>query len=402
MPWRIDHYKKFPFTASPRDFPHLFITSPSTVVAESTDLLSKLVETVRNILQTGEVPVDSYSNYEESILVYYSLLEVAKFLEDKRFTARVALAYSKTAKKQLESEDDEVLATIATKLGLRVVLSHEAPRIPVVTSRGKKEVLGFKQLRYALPVEDYLEVVSKRLAHDEAYSLSNMVVSRGLVYLDNQVFTRILEEKVFQVVLGSAEEQLESPVAGVEKIARVLQEAVLKEYYKEPATIATTTTEREPEEASTAPVTETSEVIESLFPPCIKRILNELKAGGNPSHVERFNLAAFLGQIGLGVDDILEYFKKTADYNEKIARYQVEHILGLRGSRRKYMPYNCDKMKSAGICPIEDQCPGGKNPVAVYKYAVRTLRRRKPVEATEAPPHEEYETTRSSDNQPSE
>jgi DNA primase large subunit len=62
---------------------------------------------------------------------------------------------------------------------------------------------------------------------------------------------------------------------------------------------------------------------------------------------------------------VIDVFKDRADYNEKIARYQVEHIAGMRGSRTKYKPPSCNKMKSYGLC-VEGgaKCPRKiKNPL---------------------------------------
>ena len=60
-----------------------------------------------------------------------------------------------------------------------------------------------------------------------------------------------------------------------------------------------------------------------VYPPCIRTMMNEIKAGRNITHSARFALAAFLLNIGLSVEEVLEIFKLSPDYRDDIARYQV-------------------------------------------------------------------------------
>ncbi len=108
-----------------------------------------------------------------------------------------------------------------------------------------------------------------------------------------------------------------------------------------------------------------------MFPPCIKHLIAELKQGKHLSHHERFAVATFLINIGTDVEYVLNLMRYSPDFNEKIARYQVEHLAGLRGARKKYLVYSCDKMKSLGICVAE--C-GTKNPLQYYFRELRKLR----------------------------
>jgi len=52
----------------------------------------------------------------------------------------------------------------------------------------------------------------------------------------------------------------------------------------------------------------------------------------------------------------------------------VEHIAGLRGSRRRYAPYSCDRLKSIGACPIQNNCAGGRHPLSVYKHNLKLFK----------------------------
>ncbi|MDW8011110.1 MAG: hypothetical protein RMH84_05920, partial [Sulfolobales archaeon] len=54
-----------------------------------------------------------------------------------------------------------------------------------------------------------------------------------------------------------------------------------------------------------------------------------------------------------------------------IARYQVEHLAGLRGSGKRYRTYSCEKMKSLGLCVAECST---RTPLQYYRRAVRELK----------------------------
>lgn len=372
MLWSLDHYRKYPFAAVPSDFPHLFVENPLVAVASSSHLAEKLIEVLSTIVKKSRVDFSVFRDYEESVLLYHALLELVKLLGDKRISNRLSLAFAKSAASFFENEDEEVLLMLGVKIGLRVSYERFPPKIPRIVKLGDKEVLEFRPLKFILPVEEYVKIVAKRLMHDASYSLTNTIVSNGHVYLDKQTYQRVLEEYIYYYVLQLTENTPQVQSDKVNAILNTVKEKVLEEYYR-------TVEKPEYTETTTAvePPTETEEkVVESLFPPCIRRIIDTINTGSNPSHLERFTLAAFLGQVGLTVDEILEYFRKTADYNEKIARYQIEHILGMRGSRKRYMPYGCSNLKASGLCPISDQCPGGRNPVTVYKYAVRKLKKK--------------------------
>jgi DNA primase large subunit len=362
------NYTYYPFSATQRDFPGLFVEKPSILVSASSELRARLLNMLKHILDRGEISMEFIRDPEESVLFYYALLDVLKSIGDSRVISRVALAYSKTASKYLLNEKGELLVLLANKLGLNARYeTSDYPRIPRVLSGLGKVSVKMVSYQYSLPINQYLELVSKRLLHDPTYSLVNYFIWSGRVYVDRSTFIRILEERIYNTVINHVA-QAEPPEAV--DYSSLIEEvkSIVSKYYEK---IVVKPRVVEGELKSPYLPGGGLVLIEDLFPPCMKKVVEILKTGGNPSHVERFNLAAFLGQIGLDADEVLDYFRNTPDFNEKIARYQVEHILGLRGGRKKYMPYRCENLKSSGICPITEQCKGGKNPLAVYKYNLR-------------------------------
>ena len=368
-------YTKYPFILSPGELPRLGVERPVVIVLRDSGLRERLINLVRSIVERAELSEDSCSSIEECVLLYYAVLDLAKATGDKWFQNRIALVYSKHASRSLDRKSPEKLVILGRKLGLDVSIFTGEPNIPklLLVSKSSREV-EFTPCEFAITVTSYLRVVSRRLIHDQTYSLVNNIVSNGYVFLDRRTFQRILEETVFNRVLEKIEEAtppLDSEDFKVllAEIEKTLSEARRDQY-------ARSKREEAPKEDRSTGL-ERGELLvdEELFPPCMKRIVDTIRSGGNPSHVERFNLAAFLGSIGLDAEEVLEYFKSTTDFNEKIARYQVEHILGLRGGKKKYLPYSCEKMRASGLCPVQEQCKGGKNPLAVYRYVIRRLER---------------------------
>jgi len=108
------------------------------------------------------------------------------------------------------------------------------------------------------------------------------------------------------------------------------------------------------------------------WPPCMKAIREKLLAGENVSHFANFALASFLVNIGLKPEEILKLYANRPDFNARVARYQVEHIAGLKGSRTKYMTPSCGTMKTNGLCVKNGElCGRIKNPLTYYRRALR-------------------------------
>ena len=108
-------------------------------------------------------------------------------------------------------------------------------------------------------------------------------------------------------------------------------------------------------------------VVSSEYPPCVKHAIEVLEKGENLPHSGRFLLATYLLARGQNVDQIAPLFKNAPDYNEKITRYQLEHISGSSGKGTKYQCPSCDKLRSENLCFATADCDGIINPVQFGK-----------------------------------
>ena len=115
---------------------------------------------------------------------------------------------------------------------------------------------------------------------------------------------------------------------------------------------------------------------EDALPPCIRELLSAAKDGRHISHLGRFTLTSFLLNIGVKPSEIVDIFRSSSDFNERMTRYQVEHIAGRRGSGTKYIPPSCETLKTHGLCPgSSDMCKGVNHPLAAYRRRARSFKK---------------------------
>ncbi|MEM4197540.1 MAG: hypothetical protein QW243_01695 [Candidatus Caldarchaeum sp.] len=108
------------------------------------------------------------------------------------------------------------------------------------------------------------------------------------------------------------------------------------------------------------------------WPPCMKALRTRLLAGEPISHFANFTLAAFMLKIGVGVDEVVAAYSQRGDFDPRIARYQVEHIAGLKGSRTKYSVPRCATIQAHGLCIEEGRlCGGVRSPMQFYMRKAR-------------------------------
>ncbi len=108
-------------------------------------------------------------------------------------------------------------------------------------------------------------------------------------------------------------------------------------------------------------------VISSDYPPCVKHAIEVLEKGENLPHSGRFLLATYLLARGQTTDQIAPLFKNAPDYNERVTRYQLEHISGSSGKGTKYQCPSCDKLRSENLCFAIPDCDGIINPIQFGK-----------------------------------
>lgn len=359
-------YAKYPFIA---DLERLFSGDLRLdLLLESEEISHSIRECFTSIVERGEFPGFKCSSEISCALEYLVFLAILRITGNRWFQSKVCVSFSKHVSRQLSEDskrDPSLIAYIASRLGLGVEYQR-SPRvkIPYITEnewRGKRKTsVSLRPLNYSIRLVDFLSIVSKRLSQDPRYNPSNQVIHEGRVYVTGDILIRLIEEYVAKYTCDLINSDYIGELAewaSVKKIYEGLNETLSKILSQQKGAFGD----------SAAP----GKLVYDALPPCISRILDIMKTGGNPSHIERFTAAAFLVHVGLDTEEILDFFRNTADFDEKIARYQIEHIAGKKGGGKKYLPHRCEKLKSSGVCPIAEYCKGGRNPLRVYYYNLR-------------------------------
>ena len=199
--------------------------------------------------------------------------------------------------------------------------------------------------KFKVKVSEYL----KRAAyfHDDHWKLVNRVVHNGYVYLKPDETVRLIRDEltifIYDRINKMEIRQLPDSIKSkVEELrSKVAKHSEFRRY-----------------------------VVTTKYPPCIQHILQSLSRGENPPHSARFLLATYMLSIGRSIDEVSALFETAPDYNERVTRYQVEHLAGIRGSRTRYTCPSCEKAASQNLCYRTEECNGIINPVQFGKRRV--------------------------------
>ncbi|MFB6470524.1 MAG: DNA primase [Vulcanisaeta sp. AZ3] len=312
-------------------------------------LLKRAYEILNEAITKGSI-TDNPNPDEDELLAHYIAIILASHL-DKNLWRRFADVESKRFSSKLLLEDPECIIYMAREFEINAV------RLRELDIYNEKLALAFD---VGVKVWDYLKYMPR---NDPYWKLTNRYLLKGWVLITYKDLTRLIEEVVEAKVLELISKAHENADETEQLVDALGGMAELKEYRSKMISRA-----------------ELKVQITGLTPPCIEAIMNETKTGGNPSHQARFALAAYMLRrchdiegkpIEDCIEEVVNTFSTAADFNEKITRYQVEHIAGLRGGRKFYMPPSCQEMNSLGLCPTNLGC-GVKNPL---QYTIKALRK---------------------------
>lgn len=340
--WRLPTLAKYPFLPESKQY---LAKHGLTIESFEDPAYSKIIE-------RAKARVLDAINYGDNIGAWNvsddELVELASFplsiiivasLGDKRIAKRFALAESSLAIKFLGEEDEEIVLRIA-----RDVFGMDI--------RIEKKMLGGVEYDYSLGLRDYMR--GALLFNKPEWKLVNRLVERGRVLITSRELIRLMKDKIMDYVLDLIDKSWGKSI----KLPKPLEEAVNEIRGKLPKSIV----EVEAVPALGGPDT---------WPPCMRALREKLLSGENLSHFANFALASFLINIGASPEEVVNLYANRPDFDQRIARYQVEHIAGMRGSRTKYTAPNCNTMRTSGLCVGNEKiCGGVKNPLTYYRRAV--------------------------------
>jgi DNA primase large subunit len=277
------------------------------------EVRARAQERVLEAIERGEKGVlPKLANPWVELLSFALSRALVLYVDDDWLRRRWALAEAARVERLLQSESDELLLHVINDLGLKV----------------KKE-----NGRWIMHFSQYLHL-TKRLVTEPRWKLVNRLMDKGLVTLTRPEVIRLVREWLYDSFVQTKP----VPVNWHPEEAKTIKEALQRRAAK---TVAP------------APSRE--------WAPCMVALRNRV---ADASHFGLFALAAYMSNRGYEVKEIVDVLRVRSDFDERIARYQVEHIAGQRGSHVKYRPPSCQSMKTHGLC-IEDgkHCPNNiKNP----------------------------------------
>ncbi len=198
---------------------------------------------------------------------------------------------------------------------------------------------------FVIKVADYLQRAVH--FHEKEWKLVNRRVQHGFVYLTAHETVRLIRTELGQYINSKIQSITLPAIPDTFKV-RVQDLVLLASKF------------------SDAPV------VSSDYPPCVKHAIEVLEKGENLPHSGRFLLATYLLARGQTTDQIAPLFKNAPDYNERITRYQLEHISGSSGKGTKYQCPSCNKLRSENLCFAIPACDGIINPIQFGKKRGKT------------------------------
>jgi DNA primase large subunit len=274
-------------------------------------------------------------NEEIEILSFPTAIMLAAATENPFIKRRYALAEAKQTYNDLKFEPKEKILAVAKNFQWKIT-----------TVDAEENIAPYE---FKLHFTDYLK--NTTTMHEKKWKLVNRMLTQGNVYLTRNETARLLSEEVRRHIEKRLEiKELPKLPQKITEIAEKLKNLTLEKVSKA--------------EMEGIPKT----IKRDAFPPCIKALYDAASKGHHISHIGRFTLTSFLVNIGMPTENIIELFKNFPDFNERMTRYQVEHIAGERGSRTRYKPPKCETLKTHGLCTKPDEtCKKANHPLIYYK-----------------------------------
>jgi DNA primase large subunit len=330
-------YTKYPFLKEAAKYlklPDLRIEDLAN--SELQGILNRAEERVEEAILYTRVSRNSQHDEDIEILSFTVAIVLAIATQNSFIQKRYALAEAKQAYEDLKLEPKEKLMKIAKNFGWKLALNSEQ-KIPY---------------EFALDFTDYLRNTTH--LREKKWKLVNRTLTNGKVYLTGNETARLLAEEVRRYVekRTEAKDLPKFPPKILETTERIKKLSIEK--------IGKTEMEGLPKV-----------ITQTAFPPCIQALYHAFSSGRHLSHVGRFTLTSFLINIGMPSEKVIELFKNISDFNERMTRYQVEHIAGERGSRTHYTTPKCDTLRTHGVCTNPDNlCQRIHHPLGYYRKKV--------------------------------
>ena len=272
-------------------------------------------------------PITSEADAMNELLSYPVARMFVSCLGDEKFVRRYAIAEAKLANLRLTAELESGRGRVAKPvrgdargggIGFIIKMAEELG-LQVHTDDGSLAVDFTDFLRFSTAMKS------------KSWKLVNQDVRGGRTLVSEDKLIRLVEQMIADKIAS--------------ELPLLVNDAIIDALSEDVGEIAKALEEKRAEH----PERDFGRVSIVRFPPCMKALLEMIRAGENVPHTGRFAIVAFLHTLGMDSDTILSTFAASADFDESKSRYQIQHITG-EISGTEYTPPECSTMKSYGIC----------------------------------------------------
>ncbi|MDD3246657.1 MAG: DNA primase regulatory subunit PriL [Methanosarcina sp.] len=289
------------------------------------------IERVKEALE-GEIkksPVSGETQVLSELLSYPFARMLVACVDDQLFTRRYSLAEAKAAYTFLRTETPEFLLEFGEDFEISA---------------------DFRDSYFSMHFTDYIRFSNS--LKDPTWKLTNRQLRAGKIKITKEEFARLLEEAVRERIEQSF------PIPEIPPEVSSFCSPYVSEI-KEQFEV----------QKKNFGATDFGAVEPDLFPPCIAHALANVQGGVNLAHSMRFAMTSFLLSVGMSVEEILNLFNVSPDFDAEKTLYQIEHIAGATGN--VYKPPACDTMRTYGNCVGKDGlCATISHPLGYYEKKV--------------------------------
>ncbi|ELY48930.1 MULTISPECIES: DNA primase regulatory subunit PriL [Natronorubrum] len=332
-------HARYPFLEAARDAVATEAVDLATVVEQDRAVVDRARERVVAALEDGETGDPHREPRVE--LLSYPVARVLVSMVDERILVR------KYARAEAATAYDRFTADFETTTELKSVDSTGLDFETVLSEFDLQAVVRETTDGYRIDVGTYLPL-AEDLWEDE-WHLVNRALADGEVPVTEAELLTLLQE----AVRSRIEDGLPFDVPDVIEAALEDDVAEIREVL-----------------ADLELTREIDTVVPELFPPCMKALLDGIQKGEHLPHHSRFAITAFLSNIGMETDEIVDLYRVNSSFGEEMTRYQTDHIRG-DSSPTEYSAPSCATMQSYGDCVNKDDlCERIPHPMAYYEERI--------------------------------
>jgi DNA primase large subunit len=309
---------------------------------EMNNIVNKAFNKINDYLRNGDsdyqinYQMTNHALVQDEALTFIASLLIIKSVSIDEITKKFALMESMRFEKYLIDD-------------LKDTSGHEKKKY--ILFKIFKELFGTEILLdeknvffYKIRIRDYIRYSIN--FHEQEWKLVNRSVFRGFVYLDAHEIVRLFRNELSLFIMKKIKEMK------LDKFPMVISQKAqsLKDYWR-----------------SVNKFDYSYSNNRNVTPPCIDHLYKQIEKGENLPHSARLLLGTFLLSTNKSVDEIVNVFSRLPDFNERVTRYQLDHLAGKKGSAKRYNVPSCEKIKLENLCHENNLCKGISNPIQITR-----------------------------------